>query len=190
LSHLTDEQLIGQVGMRHRPALEELYDRYGKLVYSFAMKSTRDVQSTKEIVQAVFVRLWTTESGYDPGKGKFVNWLLTMTRNLTIDHVRKESKHRRTVPLDASAAPQTDGGHWSDPEASADRLLLREQLREAYRHLSPHQVQLLEQLYWQGYTLSEIAETNREPLGTVKSRLHQTLKILRKQLVAIREERY
>jgi RNA polymerase sigma-70 factor (ECF subfamily) len=191
MQKLTDEQLMGKVLDKHRPALEELYDRYSKLVYSFAMKSIRDTQMAKEIVQAVFTRLWTTERGYDESKGRFVNWILTITRNLTIDHIRKERKHEVSIPLESNLwnLPDTDEGR-VNPEWIAERSAVQDHIREACRYLSESQLHLLEMLYWKGYTLSEIALLNEEPLGTVKSRLHQTLKILRKQLYAIREDRY
>jgi RNA polymerase sigma-70 factor (ECF subfamily) len=190
VQNLTDVRLMGMVLEKHRPALEELYDRYGKLVYSFAMKSTRDPHTAKDITQAVFTRLWTTERGYDVSKGKFTNWLLTMTRNLTIDHIRKEKKHTLTIPLEPKHGNRMDEDSRTSPEQAAERMHINEQIRQAYRYLSESQVQLLELLYWQGYTLSEIAELIAEPIGTVKSRLHQALKILRKQLYVIREERF
>jgi RNA polymerase sigma-70 factor (ECF subfamily) len=54
--------------------------------------------------------------------------------------------------------------------------------------LSDSQTSLIQAFYWEGYTLSEIADRNGEPLGTVKSRLHQTLKILRKHMKSAGEE--
>ena len=82
----TDEELIELIVQNHRPALEELYDRYVKLVYSFSLKITKfDAEKTKEIVQQVFLRFWTTKRTYNPSQGQFANWLLTITRNIAID---------------------------------------------------------------------------------------------------------
>jgi RNA polymerase sigma-70 factor (ECF subfamily) len=182
----SDEELMRLVLSKHREALEELYDRYVRLVYSFAFRSTADEHKTKEIVQMVFTRLWSTEKGYDPSKGAFVNWLLTITRNLTIDLLRKERKHSGNVHLQArvwEALPDTRLG----PEDIASRNWVKQRIRDAYDKLSEAQIQLLQLLYWEGYTLSEIAEIRREPLGTVKSRLHQTLKVLRNRLTELKE---
>jgi RNA polymerase sigma factor (sigma-70 family) len=189
VQNLTDVQLMGMVLNKNRDALEELYDRYGKLVYSFAMKSTHDPQAAKDITQAVFLRLWTTERSYEESKGKYISWLLTMTRNLTIDYIRKERKHTKTIPLELKHGNREDEDKNHSPEQAADLKGVREQIRDAYRYLSESQVELIEMLYWQGYSLSEIAERAAEPIGTIKSRLNQTLKILRKQLYVIREER-
>jgi RNA polymerase sigma-70 factor (ECF subfamily) len=172
-------------------ALEEMYDRYARLVYSFAMKTNKDTQDTqfaKEVVQLVFTRLWTTEIGFDAQKGLFVNWLLTITRNIAIDQLRKLKKHAAVVPFEPSAWEQLPDHLQLQPEEVLSRKWLKQSIEHAYRHLTDSQVSLIQSFYWEGYTLSEIADRNREPLGTVKSRLHQTLKILRKHMASVREE--
>lgn len=173
---------------RDRDAFELLYDRYVKLVYSFALKSVRSEQAAKEIVQLVFTRLWTTETGYRPDKGQFVNWLITVTRNMTIDYARNQRKHEAAVTIEPNEWGKIPDTGVNTPEASLSRQWVREQIRDAYHLLSDNQIALIERVYWEGYTLSEVAEMNNEPLGTIKSRLHQTLKLLRKHLTA-QEER-
>ncbi|MFC4801306.1 RNA polymerase sigma factor [Neobacillus sp. GCM10023253] len=176
----TDEELIGLIVQKHRPALEELYDRYAKLIYSFSYKIAKgDTDKTKEIVQHVFLRLWTTKSTYNPAKGQLANWLLTITRNIAIDLIRKEQKHNGTIPLEPNDMVQIQGQQSEDVLQQVSRNLLKQQIQEAKRHLSEPQQRLINLLYWEGYSLSEIAEIENKPLGTIKSRLHQTLKKLR-----------
>lgn len=176
----TDEELIGLIVQKHRPALEELYDRYAKLIYSFSYKIAKgDTDKTKEIVQHVFLRLWTTKSTYNPAKGQLANWLLTITRNIAIDLIRKEQKHNGTIPLELNDMVQIQGQQSEDVLQQVSRNLLKQQIQEAKRHLSEPQQRLINLLYWEGYSLSEIAEIENKPLGTIKSRLHQTLKKLR-----------
>jgi RNA polymerase sigma factor (sigma-70 family) len=177
----TDGELMRLVAEKQRPALEELYNRYVKLVYSFALKSTRDEHSAREIVQLVYTRLWTTSSGYDSEKGRFVNWMITITRNICIDYNRKQRRQEH-LRFDLQQLEQVPSSQEEGPEAVLNQKWMKDQIQAAYRHLSESQIQLLELLYWEGYTLSEIADRNREPLGTVKSRLHQCLKVLRRHL--------
>lgn len=183
MQKLSDAELMLLIKVKHRPALEELYDRYIKLVYSFVIKSTKDQDKTKVIVQAVFTRVWTSETGYDPEKGLFVNWLLTITRNITIDHHRREKKDSPLVSIDQEQLEQIPGSQANNPAEILSRKLVREQIQKAYQYLSKNQIELIQWLYWEGYTLSEIAEMKKEPIGTIKSRLHQTLKVLRKHIV-------
>lgn len=181
----TDAELMKLVLGKHQPALEELYDRYAKLVYSFALKSLREELAAREIVQLVFTRLWTTEKGYDPSKGGFVNWIITVTRNITIDYLRKQRRLEQVVRYEPREHDFISDD--PDPDSVVSRKWIGEQIHEAYVHLSESQIQLIDMMYWQGYSLSEIATRMNEPVGTIKSRLHQCLKILRKHLTSLRE---
>ncbi|MFD1038441.1 RNA polymerase sigma factor [Virgibacillus byunsanensis] len=175
----TDAELIGLINQNHRPALEEIYERYIKLIYSFVYKfSNGNEEVAKEMVQLTFLRLWTTKSSYDPSKGKFVNWLLTIVRSVCIDHIRKEKKH-------AHPNHHYDTDRTLNVADSYDQIeeTLREtEIAKAKNRLSAAQRRLIDLLYWQGYSLTEIAEMENTPVGTIKSRLHQSLKQLKKHL--------
>lgn len=188
MQQYSDEQLMSMIANKQSWALEALYDRYARLVYSFAMKTNRDVQFAKDVVQLVFTRLWTMEVGFDSRRGQFVNWLLTITRNIAIDQLRKLRKQPTAVPYEPSVWESVAGDPLESPDSVVSRMWLKQQIENAYRHLTESQANLLQLFYWEGFTLSEIANRNGEPLGTVKNRLHQALKILRKQLASVREE--
>lgn len=169
----SDEQLFKLVRKKNRVALEELYDRYGKLVFSYAYKfSNKQVDMSKEITQLVYLRLWTTESSYEASKGKFINWLLTITRNICLDYVKKEQRHNLQDNQDAIE-------HIANPKNEIEDHINEQLIRQAKLRLTEKQQRLLDLLYWKGCTLQEIAKIEQEPIGTVKSRLHQSLKQLR-----------
>ncbi|CEG25486.1 RNA polymerase sigma factor [Bacillus sp. B-jedd] len=170
-----DAELMRLVKEKHGHALEELYDRYIKLVYSFVMKFCNgNEEMAKEIIQLVFLRLWTTNSQYDPAQGSFINWLLTITRNICIDYLRKEKMHMQHQ--------QEEPEEIADPANPIEERVETNELTVAKNKLTGAQRKLIDLLYWKGYSLSEIAKLEKEPLGTIKSRLHQALKGLRKHL--------
>ncbi|TXK83835.1 RNA polymerase sigma factor [Paenibacillus sp. N3.4] len=187
MQNRTDGELMELVMAKEHSALEELYDRYVKLVYSFSLKTMKDEHASREIVQLVFTRLWTTEKGYDASKGGYVNWLLTITRNITIDYVRKHRKQNEIIRLEPREWEQAFISGEPDPETALFRKQSGEQIKQAYAHLTTNQIELINLMYWEGYSLSEIASQKNEPVGTVKSRLHQCLKILRKHLTPVKE---
>ncbi len=178
--------------MRHiregrKEALEQLYDRYARLVYSFAVRFSGDEALAREIVQLVYTRLWSTKAQYDPGIGAFTSWLITVTRNISIDVLRRERRHQNKVSIDElDDAPGRSASN--DPETMLLRNDRQKAIATASRRLSEPQQRVIELLYWKGYTLQEIAQMNEEPVGTVKSRLHQALKTLRRHLQGSREE--
>ncbi|MGG3451036.1 sigma-70 family RNA polymerase sigma factor [Domibacillus aminovorans] len=174
-----DDELMILVNKKHRPALEELYERYIKLIYSFVFKFTNgNEDKSKEIVQLVFLKLWTTKSNHDPLKGSFANWLLTVTRNVCVDYIRKDSLHtQNNSQLDPSWSSET-----ADPNNEIEKRLIFNEVAEAKSKLNISQKRLIDLLYWKGYSLTEIAKIENEPVGTIKSRLHQSLKQIKKHL--------
>ncbi|KQL34484.1 MULTISPECIES: RNA polymerase sigma factor [Bacillaceae] len=176
----SDFELMNLVKKKQSPALEELYNRYIKLIYSFVYKFTqRNEEKTKEIIQLVFLRLWTTKSTYDDTKGEFINWLLTITRNICIDYIRKDCNENfnRQWNVYHHSSKQLE---IEDSTNEIAGTINKFELQEAKDKLSQSQKRLIDLFYWNGYTLHEIAEMEDEPLGTVKNRLHQSLKKLRK----------
>jgi RNA polymerase sigma-70 factor, ECF subfamily len=184
----TDGELMRDIRLQHRDALELLYDRYARLVYSFAMRAAGSETLAREIVQLVFTRLWTTRAEYDAAKGTFVSWLLTITRNLSVDVIRRERRHAGNVPIEDWDEGSTIASG-NDPESDVIRRAEHSEVTAAASRLTVPQRRVIELLYWKGYTLQEIAVMGGEPVGTVKNRLHQALKTLRRHLQSLREER-
>ncbi|RKP56899.1 sigma-70 family RNA polymerase sigma factor [Cohnella endophytica] len=182
----TDGELMRLIREGQQHALTELYDRHAKLVYSIAYRIAGNEPLAREAVQLVYTRLWTTKADYDASKGVFSSWLITITRNITIDVLRCERRHRSIVPIvDANVAATGDGA----PEEALERSDRQSAIATASRSLSTPQRRVIDLLYWKGYTLKEIAEMGGEPVGTVKNRLHQALKTLRRHLQGLKEER-
>ncbi|MGO4533138.1 RNA polymerase sigma factor [Paenibacillus sp. 2TAF8] len=190
MQEYSDYQLILLIKQKKQEALSELYDRYAPLIYSFAWKALQQEEGAREVVQSVFVRIWTTEAEFDPNKGQFRNWIITITRNLAVDWLRKQRSLSSQLVSYYAAEKLERVAELAElsVESQVEKQLLKEQIKGMRAFLSQQQLQLLEHFYWQGYSLSELAAHYQEPLGTVKSRLHQTLKILRKHLLAGGEE--
>lgn len=177
---MTDEERIARVARGDKRALEQLYDQYERLVYSFALKIILDPQLAEEVVQDVFMRVWTQAVRYEPERGRFSSWLINMTRNLTIDRLRS-ARTRGLVSLMRSDESEREV---ADHAASglADTIITSLHVREVLTVLSPDQREALDLAYWHGLTHSEIARRIKAPLGTVKSRLHHALIKLRAAL--------
>lgn len=184
MQNLTDYELMLLIKHKSQTALSILYDRYASLIYSFAWKAVKDESVARDIVQSVFIRLWTTGSDYNPDKGRFTSWLLTITRNITTDWLRKKRREsNEQIPFVTEQLERIPDQMSISPEDRVIQDSQKERIQKAYRHLSEQQILLLEHFYWQGYSLSELAAIYNQPLGTVKNRLHQTLKILRRHLL-------
>ncbi len=175
-SPVTDTHLLQGIAERDQRAFLALYERYGNLVYSLALRVVRHQVMAEEVTQDVFLKVWQQPMRWNPALGQFSSWLLTITRNAGIDRLRKERRHW-TPPQDYSD-PLMEAGEKGVSGENAywfDGLLLARLLQQ----LPAEQRQLIELAFYQGYTHSELAENLQLPLGTVKTRLRTGLQKLR-----------
>src|SRR5680860_1023028 len=98
-----DALLIREAAAGDPAALETLYDRYSRVVFSFALRIVGDPQIAEEILQEVFFRAWQQGSSFQSSRGSLVTWLLSITHNLAIDEIR--TRNRRPKKAD-SAEPE------------------------------------------------------------------------------------
>lgn len=177
LHTLRDEDLLALIARRHEAALGAIYDRYGRLVFTVALRITGDRQTAEEVVQDVFQSVWQTAGSFQPELGAASTWLLSITRHRAIDATRSKRERARTreQPLDQG---------WPASDASAldrevERRALHAEVRSALDSLPSNQRQAIELAYYGGLTRAEIASALGEPLGTVKTRLRLGLLKLR-----------
>lgn len=176
----SDAALMEQLIRREPRALELLYDRYSRAVYSLVLRIAQQTASAEEIVQDVFLQLWRNAHLYQAARGPLEPWLFTVARNRALDHLRlkREKQRRREETLElqpaAVAAP--------NPEDVMDRQRRAERVRGLMRALPEQQRRAIELAFFEGMTHSEIAAALREPLGTVKSWIRSGLLRLREAL--------
>jgi RNA polymerase sigma-70 factor (ECF subfamily) len=179
----SDEELLQRIAQQDRSAMTELYDRYERVVFGFALRTVSDRGQAEEVVQDVFMRVWRNAQRYDPQLAKVSTWMLTVTRRCAIDALRKSARRPAsdlTQDEQLNLVPATEPG----PEARASAVAVRDIVASALQSLPRDQRVALERMYYQGYTQSEIAEEFGIPLGTVKGRIRLGLARLREQLDA------
>ena len=161
-------------------ALGELYDRHGRMVYSFALRVLREQGDAEDTVQEVFSQAWRQAPRYDTSRGSVLGWLLTLTRSRAIDRLR--GRRSRPEPagdeslLDAlpdTAPPVDEQLSWAGQAA---------RVRVALEGISVLQRVAIELAFFEGLTHAEVAERLELPLGTVKTRIRQGLLTLRDRL--------
>jgi RNA polymerase sigma-70 factor (ECF subfamily) len=91
-------ELLKRINHGDEEALLLLHARYINLVYSVAFRILDDQMAAEEVAQDTFMRLWEKAAAYDPAKGEFTTWLLTITRRLAIDVLRKQTRREPPGP--------------------------------------------------------------------------------------------
>jgi RNA polymerase sigma-70 factor, ECF subfamily len=173
---LADIALLERVTARDEPALAELYDRHSRLLFTLIVRIVHHRAEAEEVLQEVFLAVWTKAATYNATLGSPVGWLVRLARNRAIDHFRTSAVRARTVES-VEAPPISD-----NPEQAASRSQERRRVRSALDTLPEEQRALIEQAYFRGMTHSELAEAFALPLGTVKTRVRAGMQALRQQL--------
>ena len=179
--HRGDIVLINRVVARDATAVGELYDRHSRVLFGLILRVIRDRSEAEEILQEVFVQVWTRADSYDVQIGPPVAWLVRIARNRAIDRLRANNVRTRTVEATPLPAPVVT------PEAYAALTERQRAVKRALDALPAEQRQLIEDAYFLGLTQSELAERFGLPLGTVKTRVRTGMTTLRRELQHIIE---
>ncbi len=181
MAGLSDEELIEQLQKRGSDALGILYDRYGQLVYSVFLRAARDSAMAEDLVQELFLRVWNRAQSFDSKKGSLGVWILSIARNMAIDHVRSAGARfsAKLRPIEEAEHKPINSALGARPESAIDDVRT---VRAAFSYLNQNQKQALELAYYEGLSQSEIATKLSEPLGTVKSWMRSGLLRMREAL--------
>lgn len=171
----TDEALLERVRRKDPDALATLYDRYARQVYGLALGLLRDPGAAEEITQEVFFSVWQRAGTFDPSRGSFAGWVMSLAHHKAVDRLRR-LRVRKTEAAD-EATPDA-----VDVVEEVLRLLESERVRKALQALPPGQREVIVLAYYGGLTQREIAERLGLPLGTVKTRTRDGLLRLREAL--------
>jgi RNA polymerase sigma-70 factor, ECF subfamily len=175
-----DARLVERLSRGDVSAFEALYDRHAREVFVLAVHLLGH-NDAEEIVQDVFLKLWQRAGQFDPGRGSFTAWFMTIARHRVFD----ELKRRRNAVAVAEAVDDLlesipDPGPDLDERASlAER---RSAVLAAVRKLPDEQRRALVLAYFGGLSQAAIADSLDVPLGTVKTRLRLAVDKLRASL--------
>jgi RNA polymerase sigma-70 factor (ECF subfamily) len=172
---LNDHGLIARIIKRDQQALADLYARYSRPVFNLAQRVAQDRSIAEEVTQDVFMLVWKHPAKWNPDKGRLASWLLTVTRYMTIDRIRKEQREPAS-----EATPLESVSHRLDAHVSPTAMDDAQVMRSILRRLPREQQQVILLAYYRGMTHSDIATHLGIPEGTVKSRLRLGLEKLRR----------
>lgn len=164
-----DEDLLRRVRTGDEGAFRELFARYAAVANALAYRLVREAHIAEEIVQESFLAVWRSPERYDRSRGSVRAWLMGTVHHRAVDAVRREQAQRRRA--DEAAALGVVALDLTDEVVSAiDLPLERHLVRKALAELPEEQRDVIQRMYFDGLSQSQIAERTGLPLGTVKSR--------------------
>jgi RNA polymerase sigma factor (sigma-70 family) len=146
-------------------------------LYGVIFRVVKKEGIAEEVLQDVFIKIWDKFDSYDASKGKLFTWMLNIARNQAIDKTRSKeiSKEQKTSGIENVVSR-------IDNEEYVEQRIEGIGVKEILKNLPEEQKFVVEYLYFQGYSQSELAEEFNIPLGTVKTRLRLAMQHLRSTL--------
>jgi RNA polymerase sigma factor (sigma-70 family) len=175
ITKIETNELIRGLQNKSEEAFTVLYDDYSAALFGIAFKIVNNKTIAEDLLQDVFVKIWTHIDMYDADKGTLFTWMLNITRNTCKDYFRTKQygyqSHISQADLEdipIKNMPQAT----SYQEESWELQLLTQKLDPKYK-------EIIDLVYIYGYSQEQVAEKLTIPLGTVKTRSRDALKQLR-----------
>ena len=171
--NISDTQLVSLLQNKDRKGVSLLYDRYSAALYGVILRIVKAEDMAENVLQDTFVKIWKNIGSYDPSKGRLFTWMLNIARYAAIDFVRSKNYKQdlKTKTIDVSV-------HTKHMQAST--VIEGIGVREKVKKLELKYREVIDLIYFGGYTQAEVAEHLNLPLGTVKSRARIAIRELRK----------
>ena len=194
----SDQFLIDKIRKRDAEAFETLWARYNAAVRRHIIHTVQDVSAAEDLVQEAFLRIWTSAEKWD-GRGNFKAWFFRIATNLALNYLRTV-RRRKQQPLEIPPDDYDDADEYApDPDWMIDTSLRSpdvmleqaEQFILLWRlvdDLPAEKREVLHLVYQKDMNLREAAAEIGIPEGTVKSRLHYSIKRLAREWKEIEDE--
>ncbi len=178
------EEIVARWQSGDERAFDELFEKLKGLVFKNALLITGDPKEAEEILQEVFVRVWKSGGTFDAGRGDFLSWLYKITVNNSISHHRKKDPQSSCLlEEDITCVDRKES-----VEEKVDSQWEYEQVRQIVDGMKEKYRLVLILKYYDDLPNAEIARILDIPLGTVKSRLHNAITVLKRKWAEFEQE--
>ncbi|WP_342457028.1 RNA polymerase sigma factor [Mucilaginibacter sp. SJ] len=172
---MSEEELVLSLRHREKIAVEALYDMYSASLFGVISRIINDTNIAEDVLQETFVKIWHSFSSYSTEKGRLFTWMVNIARNLAIDKIRSKDFKNQNKNQDIE-----NNVTFIDEQRNTVYKPELMGIKNLVQTLKPEQKQIIELVYFKGYTHVEAAEQLGIPLGTIKTRLRMAIQELRK----------
>jgi RNA polymerase sigma-70 factor (ECF subfamily) len=175
------EELLRRCAARDAAALRELYEQSGSQLMAVLLRILRTRAAAEDALQDVFIRIWQQAGQYEEFKGRALSWMVSIARNRAIDMLRAA---RPMVVLEAAELAGAEQLQVEGAASSAEFGSTQVALQRCLALLAHSQRQCVQLAYQHGLTQEQIALSEQQPLGTVKTWIRRGLQSLRECMQA------
>ena len=171
---MTQEELIPLLLKKDDRSFTLLYDNYSKSLYGIIFTLIKDREEAEDVLQEVFVKIWKNIDTYNESKGRLYTWMLNIARNTSIDKLRSKSFNNNQKNLSSD-----NFVHILDDNSKTINQIDAIGIKEFIKKLKPKCIQIIDLLFFKGYTQQETSDELEIPLGTVKTQNRNCMNELR-----------
>lgn len=175
---IAEEELVSLLKSKDQKGFNILYNNYSGALFGVINKIIQSNDDANDLLQDTFLKIWRNIDNYDSSKGSIFTWMMNIARNLSIDRVRSADfrDSSQNISMEQNIIYQVDSEHQTVMDVDSIGL------RKVVDNLKPEYRQLIELVYYKGYTQAEVSEEYGIPLGTVKTRIKAAVGNLRAML--------
>jgi len=171
---MTQEELIPLLLKKDDRSFTLLYDNYSKSLYGVIFTLIKDREEAEDVLQEVFVKIWKNIDSYNESKGRLYTWMLNIARNTSIDKLRSKGFNNNQKNLSSD-----NFVHILDDNSKTINQIDAIGIKEFIKKLKPKCIQIIDLLFFKGYTQQETSDELEIPLGTVKTQNRNCMNELR-----------
>ncbi len=168
-----EQNIIDYLKNQSEKGIELLYDHYSNALYGIIYKVVCKEEIANDLLQEVFIKIWSKFNSFDSEKGKLFTWMANIARNRSIDYLRSKGAKYKIQNLDSNVSSVDNK---SSTSINVDTIGVKEEVKK----LKVEHQEIIELMYFGGYTQKEVSEELDIPIGTVKTRSRLALIELRK----------
>ena len=175
---IEEEQLVFLLKSKDQKGFSILYNNYSGALFDVISRIIQSDDDANDLLQDTFLKIWRNIDNYDPTKGSIFTWMMNIARNLSIDRVRSADfrDSSQNISMEDNVIFQVDNEYQTVQDIDSIGL------KKVVDNLRPEYRQLIDLIYYKGYTQAEVSEEYGIPLGTVKTRIKAAVGSLRAML--------
>jgi RNA polymerase sigma-70 factor (ECF subfamily) len=174
---MTQEELLVLIYKKDEKAFTHLYDMYSKSLFAVISVLVKNREEAEDVLQDVFVKIWQNIDSYQETKGRFYTWILNIARNASIDKVRSKNFNNSQKNLSSE-----NFVHLLEDSNKLVNKMDAIGIQDFVKRLKPKCIQIIDLLFFKGYTQQEASDELEIPLGTVKTHNRNCINDLRNYL--------
>jgi RNA polymerase sigma-70 factor (ECF subfamily) len=168
-------KVMAQVAQGNREAFAELYQATCRKLFGIVVRILKRRELAEEVLQEIYLKIWDKAADFDTDRASPISWMATIARNRALDEVRK----RQLSLVDDADAMEEAVDESSSPSGKIEQSQAQQQIDRCLETLGEPRSSMIRLAYLDCFSRQQLAERFTQPVGTIKTWLHRSLKQLK-----------